>query len=334
MYARIRSYVSSARKQGLNVFEALLIALKNYSTAIDDLGYVYNQTAANLRNKRSNQIGLVLHDITNPFFSEMTAALSREMENHDLMLFLANSEESSERQQKFIESLLSHNASGLVLCPARETSRSFLASLKRRQIPIILAVRSIPELECDFVGTDNILGAQMATQHLISQGHRNIAFVGGKPDSQARSHRLGGYISKLIEHGISPKEEWTLSCDASRSAGADAMAHILENCPEITAVLCFQDIVALGAMRTLRDKKLKIGRDIAIVGFDDIEEANSVHPGLTTVSVSAQEIGRKAGELLYSRISGNDEPHKSIIIQPKLIIRESCGTSSQSFKMK
>lgn len=99
---------------------------KRVLSAIDHLGYVYNQTAANLRNRSSNQVGLLLHDITNPFYAEMTAGLSQEMERHQLMLFLANSEESADRQQKFVDSLLQNSASGMVLCAARQTPSLFL----------------------------------------------------------------------------------------------------------------------------------------------------------------------------------------------------------------
>ena len=172
--------------------------------AIDELGYVYNQTAANLRNKSSNQVGLLLHDITNPFYAEMTAGLSREMEHHDLMLFLANSEESATRQQQFTDSLQRNNAAGMVICATQTTPRSFFESLQRRRMPTILIVRPVPDVAIDFVGTDNFLGCQLATEHLLKLGHRHIAFVGGNPASISRSQRLGGYMSKLLEHGISP----------------------------------------------------------------------------------------------------------------------------------
>ncbi|SUX75734.1 LacI family transcriptional regulator [Citrobacter freundii] len=113
--------------------------------ALDDAGYVYNQTAANLRNRSSNQVGLLLHDITNPFYGEMTAGLSHEMERHDLLLFLANSEESGERQQKFVDSLMRNNACGMVLCAARETPTFFFEALKRRNIPAIMVVRPLSD---------------------------------------------------------------------------------------------------------------------------------------------------------------------------------------------
>lgn len=293
--------------------------------ALDESGYVYNQTAANLRNRSSNQVGLLLHDITNPFYGEMTAGLSHEMERHEMLLFLANSEESCERQQKFVDSLMRNNACGMVLCAARETPPAFFEALKRRNIPAIMVVRPPDEPGFDFVGTDNFLGTQMATAHLLKMGHRDIAFIGGSQHSRTRSQRIGGFTSKLLENGIAPKAEWLVTAEASQSDGARAAEALFSRYPQITAAVCYQDIVALGVMQTLRKMSREPGRDFALVGFDDISEAALVQPALTTVSVAAKEIGRKAGELLFSRIQGNDEPPKSIILPPALVVRESCG---------
>ncbi|POP43504.1 LacI family transcriptional regulator [Superficieibacter electus] len=293
--------------------------------ALDESGYVYNQTAANLRNRSSNQVGLLLHDITNPFYGEMTAGLSHEMERHELLLFLANSEESCERQQKFVDSLMRNNACGMVLCAARETPRAFFEALKRRNIPAIMVVRPPDDPGFDFVGTNNFLGTQMATAHLLQLGHRNIAFIGGSLRSGTRSQRIGGFTSKLLEHGIAPKAEWLVTAEASQSDGSRVAEVLLNRYPQITAAVCYQDIVALGVMQALRKMGREPGRDFALVGFDDISEAALVQPARTTVSVAAKEIGRKAGELLFSRIQGNDEPPKSIILPPALVVRTSCG---------
>ncbi|MGY0145885.1 LacI family DNA-binding transcriptional regulator [Edwardsiella tarda] len=293
--------------------------------ALDDSGYVYNQTAANLRNRSSNQVGLLLHDITNPFYGEMTAGLSHEMECHEMLLFLANSEESCERQQKFVDSLMRNNACGMVLCAAQETPRTFFDSLKRRNIPAIMVVRPVNDPDFDFVGTDNFLGTQMATAHLLKLGHRHIAFIGGSQISGTRAQRIGGFTSKLLENGLSADPRWIVTSQASQSDGARVAEALFHQFPEITAAVCYQDIVALGVMQALRKMGREVGRDFALVGFDDITEAALVQPALTTVSVAAKEIGRKAGELLYSRIQGNDEPPKRIILPPALVVRESCG---------
>ncbi|HKS33535.1 MAG TPA: LacI family DNA-binding transcriptional regulator [Enterobacteriaceae bacterium] len=293
--------------------------------ALDESGYVYNQTAANLRNRSSNQVGLLLPDITNPFYSEMTAGLSHEMERHELLLFLANSEESGDRQQKFVDSLMRNSACGMVLCAARETPQSFFDGLKRRNIPAIMVVRPQDDPDFDFVGTDNFLGTQMATAHLLKLGHRNIAFIGGTLNSGTRAQRIGGFTSKLLESGIAVNPQWIVTSQASQSDGARVAEALLTRYPEITAAICYQDIVALGVMQALRKTGRETGQNFALIGFDDISEAALVQPALTTVSVAAKEIGRKAGELLYSRINGNDEPPKRIILPPALVIRESCG---------
>lgn len=293
--------------------------------ALDESGYVYNQTAANLRNRTSNQVGLLLHDITNPFYGEMTAGLSQEMERHDLLLFLANSEESVERQQKFVDSLMRNNACGMVLCAAKETPSLFFETLKRRNIPAIMVVRPMDDADFDFVGTDNFLGAQLATQHLLRLGHRHIAFIGGSENSASRAQRIGGYSSKLLEHRIQPDSSWVVPSLASQGDSARVAGALFKRYPEITAAVCYQDVVALGVMQTLRKMDRVAGKDFALVGFDDITEASLVQPALTTVSVTAKEIGRQAGELLLSRIQGYDGPPKHIILPPKLVVRESCG---------
>ncbi|CAH8189962.1 Maltose regulon regulatory protein MalI (repressor for malXY) [Vibrio aestuarianus] len=293
--------------------------------AVKELGYVYNQAAANLRHKRSNLVGLVTPDITNPFFSEMIAGLSHYLEEQDSLLFLANAEESVERQSKFIDSLLSQNAGGVVMCPAMETNLDFLETVQSRGFPIVLAVRPIGEDQFDFVGTNNFMGLQLATEHLIKKGHKHIAFVGGLEISKTRSHRLGGYMSKLMEHGIPLNERYIRSCSASRSEGAKVTRELLDQHPEITAIIGYQDIVAFGVMRAIKDLGKTVGQDIAVVGFDDVAESADTNPALTSISVSAREIGRAAGEIILSRMEGDKQPYKSVVFPPKLVVRSSCG---------
>ncbi len=291
--------------------------------AVDELGYVYNQVAANLRLSRSNIVGLLIHDITNPFYGEMIAGLSHWLEENDTLLFLANAEESVQRQNKFIESLMSQNVGGVVLCPANNTDIHYLKTLQKRGFPVICIVRPLGNDDFDFVGTNNFVGGQLATEHLIQKGHRNIAFVGGNQYSQVRSHRLGGYVSKLLEYGVGIKEEYIVCCNATRIDGAVATRRLIDRYPEITAFVCYQDIVALGVMRATKDLGMKLGEDLAVVGFDDIPEAKGTSPSLTTISVSAREIGKTAGKILLSRMQGVNTPFKSVIFPPKLIIRES-----------
>jgi LacI family transcriptional regulator len=290
--------------------------------AVDELGYVYNQAAANLRHKRTNLVGLLIHDLNNPFYADMITGLSHYLENQKSLLFLANAEENVIRQQEFIESLLSQNAGGMVLCPTKDTDIDHLRTIQKRGFPIICAVRPLND-DFDFVGIDNVAGVQLAMDYLIKQGHKHIAFVGGQPHSHVRSLRLSGYISKLIEYDLPIRQEYISPCKASRKEGTAATKRLLERFPEITAIIGYQDIVALGVIRALQDLGLQVGKQVAVIGFDDVPEAVDSSPSLTTVSVPAREIGRVAGELLTSRMRGDPSPPKKVILSPKLIVRES-----------
>ncbi|MDV7106102.1 LacI family DNA-binding transcriptional regulator [Vibrio sp. TH_r3] len=298
---------------------------KRVLESVKDLGYVYNQAAANLRHKRSNLVGLVTPDITNPFYSDMIAGLSHYLEEQDSLLFLANAEESVERQNKFIDSLLSQNAGGVVVCPAMGTDIDFLKTVQGRGFPIVLAVRPLDEEQFDFVGTNNFMGLQLATEHLIAKGHKHIAFIGGLKSSRTRSHRLGGYMSKLMEHGIVFNERYIRSCSASRTEGAKVTKELLTEHPEITAIIGYQDIVAFGVMRGIKHFGKEVGKDIAVVGFDDVAESSDIIPSLTSISVSAREIGKAAGAIILARMKGDKQPIKSVVFSPKLIVRNSCG---------
>ncbi|MDD1780359.1 LacI family DNA-binding transcriptional regulator [Enterovibrio sp. ZSDZ35] len=298
---------------------------KRVLDAVSELGYIYNQAAANLRHKRSNSVGLLIPDIVNPFYAELIAGLSGYLEENEVLLFLAHTEENVAKQNRLIESLISQNAGGLILCPAPDTDKQFLSSVKHRGIPIVQVVRQCDDAISDYVGTNNFLGVQMATEHLIRQGHRHIAFVGGSLSSQTRAHRIGGYMAKLLEHGIAPNEHYMVSCKASRADGASATHTLLDAHPEITAIIGYQDIVAFGVMRAIKDRGLRVGKDIAVIGFDDVPEASDSSPNLSTVSVSARKIGEAAGECVLARMRGDSANIKSVIFPPQLCIRRSCG---------
>ncbi len=298
--------------------------------AVDELGYIYNQSAANLRSRNNNQIALLVNDITNPFFSQLTTGVNEHIESINKLLFLAISGNSKEKQEKFIENMLSYNTSGLILCPTPNFDVRLLDTLKKRQLSIVLSVRPIDGTDLDFVGTDNFYGAQLVTKHLIDLGHRHIAFVGGEEGSMTRSSRLAGYMAKLMEHGISPNPRYIVPSPSTRRGGAEAIRYILQYHHKVTAVVCHQDVIAFGVMNALHAKGLFPGKDFAVTGFDDVPEARESYPDLTTVSVSATEIGRRAAKALVERIEGNDEPQRRIIISPKLIVRQSTGAQSHS----
>lgn len=293
---------------------------KKVKETLDKLGYVYNQNAANLRSRQSNLIGLIVHDISNPFYGEMAASMSKVLDAKENMLFLSNTEGSVDKQDRLTQALIRNGAAGLVVCASNETTDTYFDYLKSCHVPVVLVTRHQDKGLC-FVGTDNVLGGEMATRYLLELGHRNIAFVGGTFNTFNRDHRIQGYKKALDDVGIEYDPTINISCETSKEAGKREIERLLETRPDVTACVFYQDIIAHGAMDYFKEKQIKVGERISIVGLDGTEASMNMTPQLTTVSFSATDMGKKAAALLFDGIDGNQGIVK-IIIQPKLIIGE------------
>lgn len=246
------------------------------------LGYVVNRAAASLRTRRSQTIGLIVTDLGNPFFAQMTVGSEAELgeANH---------------------------------------------ALRRWRLPFVLVTRYLHGVDADYVGADNVLGAVLAVDHLIAGGHRRIALVGGPADSSARQDRQRGYRDALARHGLSVDNTLSIASPVTRDGGHRAMFVLLQHRDPPTAALCYNDVVALGAMLALQAAGLAPGQDIAVVGFDDIEEAALWRPTLTTVSIPPGQIGARAAALLLERIADPDGLPRQVILAPTLVVRDSSG---------
>ncbi|UGA54050.1 LacI family DNA-binding transcriptional regulator [Vibrio sp. VB16] len=292
--------------------------------ALDKLGYVYNQNAANLRQKKSNQVGFLVHDISNPFYGEMAASIARVLDKRDNMLFLSNTEDVLEKQEKFTKALIQNGSAGIIICATNDSPDSYFESLKAGKTPVILVTRH-SDKEMNFVGTDNIVGGRMATEFLLELGHKRIAFVGGSVGTKNREHRIAGYTSALNKHEIDYDDAINFPTPADKESGVSAIELILQKHKDVTACVFYQDIIAIGAMEYLKANDIIAGKDISIISLDGTEDSMTLSPSLTSVSFSAKEMGEKAGQLLFDKIDGNSTDLEHIIIQPKLIIGESAG---------
>lgn len=290
---------------------------------ISELGYVYHQGAASLRTSTTRTVGLLVHDIGNPFYAEMTAGVTEALEACGYLVFLANSAESIERQALFLDALRRHNVAGCLICPARGTTAAALACLNEWALPTVVAVRPVQEAMIDFVGVDNAAGTREATRHLIAQGHERIAFLGGERRSTSRGERFAGYRASMHAHGLATPDAFDIACAASLAAGRDALRALLAAQPSVSAVVCYHDIVALGALIELQNSNRKAGPDFGIVGFDDIAAARLWSPTLTTVSPMPRGLGFAAGERLVRRIEQRETLLQTVRLEARLIVRES-----------
>lgn len=296
---------------------------KKVLNSMRDLGYVYDRVAANMRSQSSSTVGLIITDIANPFYAELLRGVHNSLEEAGYIVFLGTTFDSDLKQEQLISRMLEHRVGGIILCPVSESSQESVELLKKVDIPLVLAVRELENLSCDYVGIDYIVGAQMAVNHLINKGHRRIAFLGGTSQSSAWRDRHQGFCTALKLAGIEIDPSLIVESAVTREGGSDAVRKVLLQPNPPTAAFCFNDLVAHGVMLGLSSSGLIPGQDMAIVGFDNNNEAPLYNPPLTTVSSYARLIGSQAASLLHQRIVENDREVQRIILQPELVVRRS-----------
>jgi LacI family transcriptional regulator len=291
--------------------------------AMGELGYIYHRGAATLRGAQSSILGMVINDLSNPFFVELAIGIERVCQSGAYVPFLANTSESPLRQSQVIRSMREHGAAGLVLCPAIGSSVDELNALIEG-LPVVLAMRRMPGLRASLVAPENREGARKATRHLIALGHRRIAFAGGMPMS-VRDERIAGYQDALAEAGLGPDPALVIDTLPNYAGGESAASQLMNLAEPPTAALCFNDVVAIGLMRALGGLGRTIGEDFAVIGFDDIDEARHMRPALTSVAVGGQSLGERAAHLLMRQIANKGSEPETQLGPASLIIRGSCG---------
>lgn len=294
-------------------------------------GYVYNRSAANLRRQTSSSIALVLNDLANPFFAEFAAGVDEAVGEGGFVTLLGCTSESPEREQAVLESLIEHGPAGIILSPAEGSNAAQVLAAVGARTPVLLFNRELggdlPEYaHWDSLALDNRHGAQLATEHLIAQGHRHIAFFGGHRDSSSCRLRHAGYVDALQAAKLPVVPHWRVECAPTRVDAAAATADLFLAEPAPTAVVCYNDAVAMGLMLGLNRRGLRPGHDIALTGFDDIAEAALCMPALTTLTATPRARGRQAAEMLLQRLREPAAETRRTIAPVQLVTRASSCT--------
>jgi LacI family transcriptional regulator len=290
---------------------------------IKELGYVYNRAAANLRAGHSATIGIAVTSFSNPFFAELTSGAARLLEEEGYFPTLVEIEDNPGRQARFLTMLRENMMAGAILCPSSSIAAEVIKDWQSKAPPTVSLLRRPLAASFDHVGVDNVLGMAEAAKHLASLGHRAIGFVGGQVGSQSREERLAGWRQALHDAAIAPDERWIEPTAATIAAGSEGVRNLLARAPEVTAVVCHQDIVAFGVTIGLRKLGLAPGHDVSVVGFDDISAARDWDPPLTTMSVTPGVLGAEAASMLLKRIERPDDALRTATIRPRLILRAS-----------
>jgi DNA-binding LacI/PurR family transcriptional regulator len=292
------------------------------SQAMTDLGYVYNRAAASLRTQHSDALGVVLTNITNPYFAEFAAGLQDTLTSSGTVPLLAVSGENRGLQRRLVRSLVERNVDGIVLVPAHGTTAQDLPELLGT--PLVLMARRVPGLDVDYVGAQNRDGGYAAAEHLHGHGCRRIAFVGGFHDSSAREERAGGVEAFLSDHGLAVDPERSATCEPLRPQARAAALRLLET-QDVDGVVCFSDVVAFGVLDAIADTGRQVGSEIRVIGFDDVHDAGLNRPSLSSVAVPARDTGRRAAQLVLERARGAVEPAVAEEFPVTLEPRETCG---------
>jgi LacI family transcriptional regulator len=289
------------------------------------LHYVYNQSAANLRTQRTKTLGMIIADVSNPFYAVLASGIENTCNERDYLTIFADTREDVNRQHRIIDRLIQHNVAGVLLCPAGNASERDLRLLEKVGIPVVQIMRYLKGHPASYIGPNNIRGAHLAINHLAGLGHKRIGIIGGPPHRSSSVDRLRGFREAMATNRIKVDDALVVTAEISRRSAMEAALHLLHRSQPPTAIFCYNDLMAFGVMLACMKEGLEPGKDLAVVGFDDIPESALWTPPLTTVAVDARSIGHLAASELLQRI---DDPQRSkldIIIEPRLVVRRSCG---------
>lgn len=302
---------------------------KRVVEAAKKLNYSPNTLARNLKSNTSNDIGVIIPTISNPFYSSVILGIEKEADKRGYNLLLCNTFRDVEKEKRYLQSLYEKQVKGIIISTwGAKNVEEYI----NKGLEFVLLDQKIDNLECSFISFDCFRGAYMAVEYLIANGHRKIAFVSTPLTRWTRKETFNGYKAALTDNGIDVNEEYLLIGNHEKEVQEEGFEFIngklmadefIKRKLDATAVLAVNDMTAFGFIQQMYVYGKKIPEDISVVGFDDISFSKMFSPPLTTVQYPAYEVGRLAAMLLLDKISGHNHSTMNVKLNPKLIIRDS-----------
>jgi LacI family transcriptional regulator len=305
-------------------------ARQRVEAAIAELGYVPNTLARSLRSKRTRTLALVLSDITNPFFTTVARGVEDVANEQGFNVILCNTDESEEKQCRYLITLLQKRVDGVLLVPAGSTAGP-VTWVQDRGVPVVVIDRRVPAASVDVVRGDSEGGAYCLVKLLIELGHKRIAVLSGPERVSTAADRVAGYWRAMAEAGLCCDSDLIRHDAFSQASGYRMAQQMLQLSPPPTALFAANNFIAIGAYRALRDAGLRVPEDISLVAFDDLPASLVMEPFLTVAGQPAYEMGCQATELLLARLAGEGpaEPQE-VVLPTELIVRRSSGPSREN----
>jgi LacI family transcriptional regulator len=293
------------------------------------LDYHPNQIARSLKTRQTKTLGMVISDITNPFFPQVVRGAEDAAILRGYLLITLNTDDSTERERRALSLLRAQKVDGLLLTVASgREDLTHVAQFRDSGLPIVCIDRSVPEIDLDLVSADNVHGARMCMQHLVSRGHRRIGFLGGSPGLQTAQQRLDGYEQTLRDAGQTVDPKLVRHGDFRLESGYRLSKQMLLEADPPTALFASNAMMGFGALKAIHELGLRCPEDVALAVFDEVPFGDVIQPRLTVVAQPAYEMGRVGTELLIARLEGREKSPVSIhlTLTPELLVRQSTAT--------
>lgn len=303
--------------------------IEKVHSAINELGYVHNVAAANLRSNTSNLIGLILRDFSDSFSIKVMASIVQELERNGYMTFLGQPLDDDDHLERCLLSFKQQGVAGVIYLASDVTLARLPEKICRCPLPLVVVSQSLLDDPCNLVMRDNRQAASLATRHLIQRGHRNIAYVGGSENDQVRHQRLLGMHSALRQSGLALRDEFTPPCLESTDSVSRATRQLLEKNNTITALLCHSPNAIIGSISGIHQVGRTVGKDVfltqqvALIGFEDMLHVNLTSPSFTYISSASEETGRQAAGLIMRKLKEPELETQRITLSGQLVARES-----------
>lgn len=288
--------------------------------AIARLGYVRNDPARQLRAGRSRTIAVVVLDIANPFFADVARGADEVADVGGAIAIICDSRQDTAREQRILDRLEEQRVLGVLITPVTDSEDSPTGRLIDKGMPVVLVDRASGHPSRCSVAVDDVLGGQLAGAHLLAQGHRRIAYVGGPLRIRQVADRQAGLAGALGTRAELVTAEMP---SLTVAAGRTAARSLIESSPHVTALACANDLLALGVLQELTLHGLRVPEDIAVTGYDDIEAAAVAVVPLTSVRQPREQLGRAAAELLLEEVNDPSHQHRHVMFKPELVARGS-----------
>lgn len=291
--------------------------------AMEELGYQPNGIARALRTRITHVIGVLISDITNPFFATLVRGVEDAAREMGYSVIVCNSDEDAKKEGLYLKVLVERRIDGVIIAPTGDGSNLTVLDLANYKVPLVFVDRKPKNLQADAVLSDNVGGAYQAVKHLIERGHRRIGIVLGIPGTTTTEERFAGYCKALQESGLKVEKDLVVWGGYRFEGGCRAMAELLNLAQPPTAVFSTNNQMTLGVLARLWKQKIKIPKEMAVVGFDDFDWAEFIDPPLTVVVQHPYKLGYEAAKVVLRRLARPDKSSEEIRIETTLRVRES-----------